>query len=50
MTSRYWIQNHHLTKTGNQFGVKAQIRNHYNELAVTLNQGTDRQIIIRFLV
>jgi hypothetical protein len=38
-----------LTKTGNRFGEVAQIRNHYNELAVTLNQkGTDRQIIIRF--
>jgi hypothetical protein len=36
-------------KTGNQFGRVAEIRNHYNELAVTLNQnGTDRQIIIRF--
>jgi hypothetical protein len=35
-------------KTGNPFGI-AEIRNHYNELAVTLNQnGTDRQIIIRF--
>jgi hypothetical protein len=36
-------------KTGNPFGRVAEIRNHYNELAVTLNQnGTDRQIIIRF--
>lgn len=31
------------------WGEVNQIRNHYNELAVTLNQkGTDRQIIIRF--
>lgn len=31
------------------WGEVDQIRNHYNELAVTLNQkGTDRQIIIRF--
>ena len=31
------------------WGEVASIRNHYNELAVTLNQkGTDRQIIIRF--
>jgi hypothetical protein len=31
------------------WGEVAEIRNHYNELAVTLNQkGTDRQIIIRF--
>nr|WP_314895884.1 glycoside hydrolase family 97 protein [uncultured Flavobacterium sp.] len=31
------------------WGEVATIRNHYNELAVTLNQkGTDRQIIIRF--
>ncbi|PRZ26497.1 glycoside hydrolase family 97 protein [Flavobacterium granuli] len=31
------------------WGEQNQIRNHYNELAVTLNQkGTDRQIIIRF--
>jgi hypothetical protein len=22
MTSRYWHKDHHLTKTGNQFGVK----------------------------
>ncbi|OAB31457.1 Glycosyl-hydrolase 97 C-terminal, oligomerisation [Flavobacterium fryxellicola] len=31
------------------WGEVASIRNHYNELAVTLNQkGTDRQIVIRF--
>ncbi|MEO6176476.1 MAG: glycoside hydrolase family 97 protein [Flavobacterium circumlabens] len=31
------------------WGEVDQIRNHYNELAVTLNQkGTDRQIVIRF--
>lgn len=31
------------------WGEVAEIRNHYNELAVTLNQkGTDRQIVIRF--
>jgi hypothetical protein len=31
------------------WGEVAKIRNHYNELAVTLNQkGTDRQLIIRF--
>ncbi|MFH6992143.1 glycoside hydrolase family 97 protein [Flavobacterium sp. FlaQc-48] len=31
------------------WGEVNQIRNHYNELAVTLNQkGTDRQIVIRF--
>ncbi len=31
------------------WGEVASIRNHYNELAVTLNQkGTDRQLIIRF--
>ncbi|MFV7233878.1 glycoside hydrolase family 97 protein [Flavobacterium sp. ZB4R12] len=31
------------------WGEVATIRNHYNELAVTLNQkGTDRQIVIRF--
>ena len=31
------------------WGEVAEIRNHYNELAVTLNQkGTDRQLIIRF--
>tara|TARA_R110000868_G_scaffold53163_3_gene167175 strand:- start:11187 stop:13301 length:2115 start_codon:yes stop_codon:yes gene_type:complete len=31
------------------WGEEDQIRNHYNELAVTLNQnGTDRQIVIRF--
>ncbi|GEC78992.1 glycoside hydrolase family 97 protein [Flavobacterium aquatile] len=31
------------------WGEVAQIRNHYNELAVTLNQkGTDRKIVIRF--
>lgn len=31
------------------WGELASIRNHYNELAVTLNQkGTDRQLIIRF--
>jgi uncharacterized protein (DUF2141 family) len=29
-------------------GEVAQIRNHYNELAVTLNQKRNRQIIIRF--
>jgi hypothetical protein len=28
----------HLMKTGNRFGEVAEIRNHYNELAVTLNQ------------
>ncbi len=31
------------------WGEAASIRNHYNELAVTLNQkGTDRQLVIRF--
>ncbi|MBP2283695.1 hypothetical protein H4V97_002013 [Flavobacterium sp. CG_23.5] len=31
------------------WGEVAEIRNHYNELAVTLNQkGTDRQVVIRF--
>lgn len=31
------------------WGEVDHIRNHYNELAVTLNQkGTDRQIVIRF--
>ena len=31
------------------WGEVAKIRNHYNELAVTLNQkGTDRQLVIRF--
>lgn len=31
------------------WGEVAQIRNHYNELAITLNQkGTDRKIVIRF--
>jgi hypothetical protein len=39
-----------LMKTGHLFGRVASIRNHYNELAVTLNQkkGTDRQLVIRF--
>jgi hypothetical protein len=33
-----------LTKTGNLFGEEvAEIRNHYNELAVTLNQKRNRQ-------
>jgi hypothetical protein len=38
MTSRYWI---HTTFDENWkpvWGEVAQIRNHYNELAVTLNQ------------
>jgi hypothetical protein len=50
MTSRYWIQKPPFDENWKPvWGEVAQIRNHYNELAVTLNQkGTDRQIIIRF--
>jgi hypothetical protein len=40
----------YLMKRGHQFaGEVKTIRNHYKELAVTLNQkGTDRKIIVRF--
>jgi hypothetical protein len=50
MTSRYWTQRPPFDENWKPvWGEVAQIRNHYNELAVTLNQkGTDRQIIIRF--
>jgi hypothetical protein len=48
MTLLFWYKNNNFWWR-NQFGEVASIRNHYNELAVTLNQKKPTDKLIRFV-